>query len=420
MSRFLLASTPFAGHIQPMAGLARALVDHGHDVLFYTGTKYHSTVEDAGAQWAPFQRATDFDDTRPEASFPRMKPGNSPAAMVSSFEEIFFGTAPAQAQDLLAIHERTPIDALIAEGTCIGPSFVHEAIGIPYATFSLSPLGLPSKHLPPPGVPITPGASPAGRARDAGLRALMDHTVHALFRRLHNRARVRAGLSPTRRLGLQGTWSQHLVLAQGVDELEPPRSEGLPPHVHYIGDAAAGNRRTAEPPTWLDHLDPTRPVVHISEGTLGRDHHSLVARATEALAATNIQLVVGGHHTAGILPEGVIVEPWIPHDLLFPRTNLFISNGGYGAILAALSHDVPVLVVPGAQDKPLVARNIAASGAGITLSPRRATPDHLRRTMLHAIADRDLQKRATHIARRITASGGAQRAATLCEQILQQ
>ena len=157
LSRFLLAITPFAGHVFPMLGLAKGLLRRGYDVVVYSGRKYEATVLAAGARFLPSYAAQDFDDTDPEATFPAMARASGPSAMLTDFRELFVGTAPGQAQDMLDAHEKMPFDAVVAEGTCFGAESFHELRGVPYATVSLSPPGLPSKH-PLRGPPSSRGA----------------------------------------------------------------------------------------------------------------------------------------------------------------------------------------------------------------------------------------------------------------------
>ncbi|WNB88366.1 glycosyltransferase [Glutamicibacter protophormiae] len=417
MSRFLLAATPFAGHVQPMIGLARSLRRRGHHITFYTGAKYSETVDAASVTFLPFCNARDFDDGRPEDTFPAMARASGFSAMLTDFRELFFGTAPGQAQDMLDAHDQIPFDAVVAEGTCFGAELFHELRGVPYATASLSPLGLPSRYLPPPGVPLRPGRTAVGRFRDAVLRAALDRTLDAAFRRLHNEARAAAGLKPTRRNGLYGAWSQQLLVAQGVPAVEPPRPD-LPAHVHFVGDLAAGTRGTARPPEWLESLDPNRPVVHVTEGTVERDKQSLVERVVEALHGGSVQLVVGGKHHAGILPDSVIAADWVPQDLLFPKADLFITNGGYGAMMAALSHGVPVLAVPPSAEKWVGAGNVARSGAGLRLRPAAATPSAIAQGVEELLGDPGFRRAASSVANDMSEAGGPERAADLCEALI--
>ncbi|KAA9393159.1 glycosyltransferase family 1 protein [Kocuria coralli] len=395
MAHVLLAAMPFAGHVYPMAGLARALLDRGHRVGLYTGTKYAAVVNRAGAQWHPFDAARDFDDRDPSAGFPAMRPGNGPLGMLSSFEHIFFGLAPAQARDLEAIHRRDPIDVVVGEGACIAPSLFHGLSGVPHATMSQSVVGL--------------GLNP-------GLRFAADNTVGRVFRRMHNGARGRLGLPATRRAGLEGTWSPTLVLAQGVAGLERARRP-VAPHIHFVGDTAAGTRGKGEEPAWLESLPRDRPVIHLSQGTLGNDAFPLARRVIDAVDGLDCHLVVAGLEASPGLPSNVTAVGWAPQDALFRRTDLFISNGGYGAVLAAVAQGVPVLVVPGAQDKPMVAAAIARSGVGRRLSRRRASPEALRTAIGAMLRDQALRHRARAMAESMARAGGAGRAADLIESV---
>ncbi|MFC0673330.1 glycosyltransferase [Brachybacterium hainanense] len=419
MSRSLLAATPFAGHVRPMLGLARALLGRGHEVVVHTGARYAEAVREAGAEHLPYRAATDFDDTAPEETFPAMARARGPRALLVDFRELFFGIAPGQAQDMLAAHEQDPLDAVIAEGTCFGAELFHELSGVPYATASLSPLALPSRYLPPPGAPFAPGRTVLGRGRDAALRLLLDRTVDAAFRRLHDEARSAVGIARTDRGGLHGAWSRDLILAQGTAEVEPFRPD-LPPAVHFVGDLAAGSRGAAVAPDWFAALDPCLPLVHVSEGTLGRDGSSLVARTVQALRDRPVQLVIGGRHRAGRLPADVIDAGWVPQDLLLPRTDLFVTNGGYGGMMAALSHGVPVLAVPSSVEKWVGAGNVASSGAGRRLRPGRASPAALDRAVGEMLRDGDLRQAAQRVAGSMAAAGGPGRAAELCEELLEE
>ncbi|MDO4255364.1 MAG: glycosyltransferase [Kocuria sp.] len=413
MSRVLLASTPFAGHIYPMVGLARALVACGHEVAFYTGAKYQTVVEAAGCLFIPFSAATDFDDTDPEASFPAMRTGDGPAAMFSSFREIFFGTAPGQVHDILDAHQREPFDAMVAEMTSFGPMLVHELTGLPWATFSLSPLGLSG----PSGLPLAPGKGLAGKTRDVALRTVLDLSINRMIRSLHNKARRAVGLPETTALGMDPVYSSQLVLCQGVPELEPAHPD-TPRNVHYIGDAAAGARTVEPAPVWLKQLDGSRPVVHVSEGTLRRGHGSLVTRAIEAFGDQGWQIVVSNHHDLENPPVEVLAPDWVPHDQLFPRTDLFVTNGGYGGVLAALSHGVPLLIVPGQQDKPMVARNLRAAGVARVVPAKQATVERLRATANEILTDQATATRIQDIALRMEQVGGADHAAAQVEDLL--
>ena len=70
MARILVGSIPVVGHINPLVPIVRALCERGHEVRWYTGAKYRSKVEAAGARFVGRTHARDYDDAQIEREFP--------------------------------------------------------------------------------------------------------------------------------------------------------------------------------------------------------------------------------------------------------------------------------------------------------------------------------------------------------------
>jgi UDP:flavonoid glycosyltransferase YjiC (YdhE family) len=119
------------------------------------------------------------------------------------------------------------------------------------------------------------------------------------------------------------------------------------------------------------------PVVHVTQGTANVDPRDLILPALEALAGEPGLVVVGtGHRTAalpGPLPANARAAQMLPYPELLPRTAVMVTNGGYGGVLQALRHDVPLVVAGGDLDKPEIAARVGWHGAGIDL--RTGTPE---------------------------------------------
>jgi UDP:flavonoid glycosyltransferase YjiC (YdhE family) len=84
----------------------------------------------------------------------------------------------------------------------------------------------------------------------------------------------------------------------------------------------------------------SRPVVHVTQGTLDIDPNDLLRPAIAGLAGTEYLVVctTGRAPTAtlGALPNNVLAAPFLPHDLLLPLVDVVITNGGWGGVLAAI------------------------------------------------------------------------------------
>ena len=83
-------------------------------------------------------------------------------------------------------------------------------------------------------------------------------------------------------------------------------------------------------------------MVHVSQGTVANtDFDELIRPTLTALADEDVTVVVttGGPPVAelGPLPANTLAAEFIPHDKLLPKTDVFVTNGGYGALHYAMA-----------------------------------------------------------------------------------
>lgn len=415
MSRFLLTAMPFSGHVAPVAAVAAHLVARGHGVRMYTGGAFRASVERTGARFVPWRAAPDFDEQDLPASFPRLAGEKGFRQLLINMEDLFIATAPAQLEDVRAEWERERWDALASDEASLAPSIIAEALGCRWATLAILPLHLRSAQGPPPGLGLRPGRTPWGRARDAVLRGL----VPVLSGRLNaaaRRARVASGLAPARAGFDRQVWSASLILASGVPALDHDLPD-RPPHLHWVGrltDALAAPR----PAWWGEVADAT--VITVTQGTQNVDPDDLLRPALAGLRDADALVVAstgirGEDRPPFAVPANARTAALLPFDELLPRTEVFVTNGGWGGVLAALSHGVPLVVAGGDLDKPEVASRIAAAGAGIDLRTGTPTPGAVRDAVDRVRADPSFRRRAETIAAALATAGGAGRAAALLE-----
>ena len=81
------------------------------------------------------------------------------------------------------------------------------------------------------------------------------------------------------------------------------------------------------------------------------------------------------------------VAEYIPHDLLLPKVDVMVTNGGYGAVQRALSTGVPLVVAGNTEDKPEVAARVAWTGAGINLRTGTPTAGAVRAAVREVLGD---------------------------------
>jgi UDP:flavonoid glycosyltransferase YjiC (YdhE family) len=112
----------------------------------------------------------------------------------------------------------------------------------------------------------------------------------------------------------------------------------------------------------------------------------------------------------GPLPRNVHVEHWVPQDDVVPHAAAIVCHGGHGSTLGALTHGVPLVVVPlFAIDQVANGAAVERAGAGTTLDgdvavrrvlelPAAATLEGLGPAVSRLLADDGYRRAAEGIA----------------------
>ncbi len=185
-------------------------------------------------------------------------------------------------------------------------------------------------------------------------------------------------------LRLKGARGQHAL--NGSIGTVVASWERLDPHhgdVVHVGPIVHGVPSSHPlPPTVLLSLS-TYPYAHLA---------SLWQRLFDAVDGMPIRVIATiGPRVARErlrIPEGVEVHEWVPHHEVMPTASLVVTHGGHGTAMAALAHDLPILVLPLdlRTDQPAVGRAIQAAGAGRMIS-RRSKPERIRSAITELLAD---------------------------------
>jgi UDP:flavonoid glycosyltransferase YjiC (YdhE family) len=70
----------------------------------------------------------------------------------------------------------------------------------------------------------------------------------------------------------------------------------------------------------------------------------------------------------GPLPAHVVVERYVPHELLLPRCDLLVDHAGAGVLLSGFGHGVPQLLLPQGLDQFGNAEAAERAGAALTIT----------------------------------------------------
>jgi MGT family glycosyltransferase len=401
MSTYLLCATPIYGNVAPLVAIAAHLVSTGHRVVFLTGSRFASAVEASGAEFVSLIGNADFDDRDPDSHLPDRLKYRGLARAQYDIQTIFVTPIPSQYHSVMGLIEAHAPDAILADAMFagVGPLLESPDRTVPILAVGATPLAQSSADVAPMGTALPPSSTPLGRLRNRALNLVATRVLFRDTQRVGQRmfAEVGATLS-SNIMDLSRAFDGFLQLT--VPAFEYPRGD-LSPELSFVGPVLPTPSGIPLPEWWGD-LDGSRPVVHVTQGTIDNlDLSRLILPTIEALANENVLVVVtlGGRSAdLGELPANVRVADFLPYDALLPLTDVYLTNGGYGGVQYALSHGVPLIVAGDTEDKPEVAARVAWSGTGIDLrtgSPRTARIAEAVRTIL---ADGGYRDRARAIA----------------------
>jgi UDP:flavonoid glycosyltransferase YjiC (YdhE family) len=413
MTSLLLGAQVADGHVAPMLGVAHHLVDAGHRVRFLAGRRYEEQVRKTGADFLPWQGDADFDSEKRladyEAAGGRMTGMKAIAAQIEMF---FVAPAEDQFKSLSAAIAAEPTDAVLVEfGTIGGAIFaLQKAPRPPVIGCGILPLGLSSADTAPFGMGMLPAPGVAARVRNRVLNTLLRHVI---LRRpqQHCEALIRE-LGGGRLDRILFDWPVYTdCYAQfTVPGFEYPRSD-LPSNVKFIGPMNSVAARSHVLPEWWGDLDGQRPVVHVSQGTVANAHlDHLVLPAVQGLADQDVLVVVatagGSIDSLGKLPPNVRVADFIPYAELMPKVDVFVTNGGYGGVHAALRSGVPIVVAGMTEDKLETSRRIQWSGVGINLQTNTPSALQVRDAVHRVLHEPSFRARAAALQGEIAVAPG--------------
>jgi UDP:flavonoid glycosyltransferase YjiC (YdhE family) len=403
MSRILFATVPVSGHVAPLVPLARALVQRGHEVGWYTGAKFRAKVEAAGARFFPFRAARDFDDLHLDDAYPERRNLSGLAQLRFDMKHVFIDAGPLQLQDLEAVVKEFPAHVVVGDTAMMGALFLQERGGPRVLYVGVIPLIRTSPDTAPFGLGLQPMPGALGRLRNRALHGLVQKVLFRDVQAHWDRMRERTGLPPT------GWWMTAIERAAGylhtsVPGFEYPQSD-LPAHFRFVGMMPPDRPEGVPEPDFWGETGGTRPVVHVTQGTIANLAPDLIRPAVQGLASEDLLTVVStGNRPVeslglGPLPANARVATFLSYPDLLPRTSVMVTNGGYGGVQLALSYGVPLVVAGRSEDKPEVAARVAWSGAGIDLRTDRPRPEAVRKAVRAILDDPRYRARAQALAR---------------------
>jgi MGT family glycosyltransferase len=386
VGRFLFVVPPLHGHINPTLAVGRALAARRHAVAWVGYPDPLRSLLPSDAELVPVFEAVPSDIADAVGEKARGLRGAS--ALKFLWEDFQLPLARAMLSGVEQAVERFKPDALIADQQALAGALVAQRRKLPWATSATTSAEFtdPFENLP--------------KIRE---------WVDGLLRDLQAEFAVPAG-SPDPR------FSDHLVLAFSTRELigdEIP----FPEHYAFVGPSLTTRPETHPFPwEWLDE----RPRVLCSLGTLNAEMGGgFFTAALEAFADGRRQIIlVAPPEQVGPTPPHVLVRARVPQLELLKHVHAVVCHGGHNTVCETLAHGVPLVVAPIRDDQPVIAEQVARSGAGLRIRFGRLRADALGGAVERVLGEPSFRAAAERIQASFRAAGGAERAAERLEALL--
>jgi UDP:flavonoid glycosyltransferase YjiC (YdhE family) len=382
MPEILIASLSPLGHIGPLLNVAQGLVDRGDRVTVLTSAQHAAKIRAVGATPRAIPAEADFDVTRLDIDLPGRADTSGIKRVNFDIVRLFVQPMPHQARVLAELMAGTRFDAVIVDAGFFGilPFLLGDRDARPpVLAYTTTPLMVTSRDTAPSGMGLPPSSSMLGRVRNRALTVL---SQKVLLRQSQNAANYLLDRLNSRRLPMfildSGLLADRYI-SPTVPEFDYPRSD-LPSHVRYVGAVHQPPSQGFRLPPWWSALDGDRPVVHVTQGTNVAEH--------------------------------------IPHDLLLPKVDVMVTNGGYGAVQRALSTGVPLVVAGNTEDKPEVAARVAWTGAGINLRTGTPTSSAVRAAVREVLNDGRYLRNARKLEAAFARRNGVAEIAALVDEVI--
>ena len=422
MASIIIATVPVHGHVSPLLHVARHFVARGDSVRFITGARFAGAVAATGARHISLPEEADWDDRDDvQQKFPNRAALKGANAVAFDIENVFVRPGRAQFHAVWAAYGEEPAAAMLMDTAFLGGAFLlgrPAGDRPPIIVCGVVPLTIASRDTAPYGMGLTPLGGPLGWMRNALLSVVAARTVFSRAEEVAQEINreLNGKLLP---FPVHDRPRYAEAIAQfTVPEFEYPRSDA-PATLHFVGPISATGSEAPLPP-WWDDLDGSRPVVHVTQGTIAnRDLRQIVAPTLEALADDDLLVAVstGGRPLDSLppLPSNARAATYLPYDALLPKTDVFVTNGGYGGVQYALRYGVPIVTSGGKEDKPEVAARIAWSGVGRRLKAETPSPSSVGDAVRSVLADPQYRVRAEEMAASMARSGSFTRLAEIVD-----
>ena len=418
LAKILLSTLPVPGHVKPAISAAGKLQHAGHEVVFALPETLGLSVP-ADIRFVATGSAN-FDYEPISVNWQLKSLCNFLAEIERNLRLVLTDWTLLQLPELRRIAAEERPDILISDCLHVAPLIVALERGVPSATLGVTPY----RNLLPGSAPVRSGWGPATSSLGCYAWDMINRLIEMRFRRIKSEiARELMQAAPMLRRTIS---SENLSVFGICEELSNayllcsvPSLEDRPEKLMELGIKFIGplNDVMLSPservsPLLVAEMHPPLPkpqIALVTWGTMqGDDPPPKFIELTRKLLARSMLTVVlapplkhrefveSMYHVeiaSGHLALTDNFDDFLPK---LRQADVFVSNGGFGAVKAALSLGVPIVCCGDQDDKPDVCGRVQRAGVGIGL-PWYAGPEKMARAVDEILSNGKFLKRSMQV-----------------------
>jgi MGT family glycosyltransferase len=382
-----------------MLAAAQHLKGVGHNVTFNTSENFRSKVESIGIRFVAMTGKANY-DYRHTDDLQASKDLSDSDQKIDLLKTRFVEPIPDQHQGIQQILRETPTDLVLLDTMFLGSYpmlFGPRRERPPVIGCGVNPMMLSSRDC---WLLLPPANTPEGRQQILEEKQRIQTTFQPVCDAIDSIMRP-YGIPPMPHFFTDSMYLLSDTFLQFTAEaFEFPRSD-MPDTIRFIGPILPARSVEFDAPDWWNELDGSRPVVLVTQGTLANhDFNEVIQPALLGLADENVTVIVaaGRSDTQTLLvPKNARVAPFVPFDRLLPKVDVFVTNGGYGAVNHAFSLGVPIVVAGETEEKDVIAARVGWTGAGINLKTRYASAEQIRNAVRAILTNKQYRNEAQRL-----------------------
>lgn len=404
-----------SGHLNPMTTLGHELKQRGHYVTLFGTPDAQPSVLAAGLDfWAI--GAAEFPAGSTKQRLEKLGQLSGLAAFrytVALFKQM----THTLLQEAPAAIKRAGVDIMLIDQASFGGSTVAEQLDLPYISVCCALMLNREPDVPPINVSWNYYPTWWARLRNKAGYWLITNLARPI-------TEVITAYRQQQNLPLfsrpNDIYSSLAQLCQQPAEFEFPR-RALPTCFHFTGPFLnPASRQQSQFP--FDQLT-GQPLIYASLGTVQNrllDAFEIIADSCQGAKAQLVIALGGGCPPESLprLPGSPLVVGYAPQLELLQRAALTITHAGMNTTLESLSHGVPMVAIPIANDQPGVAARISWTQTGTVVPLKQLSTSRLRTAVQQVLSNEIYKANALKLQAAIQQAGGVRKAADIVEQVI--